>query len=95
MFHLKHERSLDFLDGTAGNPQEHYHKSRGTLRTLQQHERVPHTPNQLEMKADSLASTQEESELSTSNSRGVFSQLQVCEKDPEFAASSGMDTEMP
>ena len=47
------------------------------------------------MRADSLALTQEECELSTSTSRGGLSQLLVCERDPEFAASSGMDTELP
>ena len=42
-----------------------------------------------------MASTQEECQLSTITSRGGFSQLSVCERDPEFAASIGMDTEMP
>ena len=60
MFHIKHERSLDFLDGTPESPQVHCHKSRGTLRSLQKHKRAPCTPNQLKMKPDSLGLTQEE-----------------------------------
>ena len=31
MVAIKHERSLDFLDGTLDSPQENYHMSRGTL----------------------------------------------------------------
>ena len=61
----------------------------------QQHERAPCTPNQLNMRPDSLALTQEECQLSTSTSRRGFSQVQVCERYLEFAASSGMDTEFP
>ena len=30
---IKHERSLDFLDGTLDSPQENYHMYRGTLRS--------------------------------------------------------------
>ena len=52
VFHIKHKRSLDFLYGTPESPQEHSHKSSGTLSSLQQHERAPRTPNQLEMRPD-------------------------------------------
>ena len=36
----QHKRSLDFLDGTPESHQDHCHKSRGTLRSLQQHEEL-------------------------------------------------------
>ena len=52
-------------------------------------------PNHLKMRADSLSLNEELSQLSTSTSRGGFPQQKVCERDPEFAASSGVDTEMP
>ena len=94
VFHMKHERSLDFLVGTLESTQAYCQKSRGALRSPQQQERVPCTAIQFEMRADSLASTQEEYQTSTSNSRGGFSQLYGGERDPEFVASSGMDTEM-
>ena len=75
--HVPHQMRKEpfFLDGTPESPQEHCHKSRGMLRSLQQRERAPCTPDQLEMRADSLASTQEEYQLSTSTSRGGFSQV--------------------
>ena len=157
MFPIKHERSLDFLDGTPESRQEHCHKSTGSLRLPQQcknsseypkstrdedrfpcigsrgilhslsnmtsglssfrqlqrfpentipgleelqvqhsnSRKAPGTPNRLKMRADSLGWTQGVCPLSTSTSRGGFSQQQVCESDPEFAASSGMDTKMP
>ena len=44
---------------------------------------------------DSLSSTEEVSQLSTSTSRGAFPQKYVCERDSVFSASSGMDPEMP
>ena len=44
---------------------------------------------------DSLSSTEEVSQLSTSTSRGALPQLQVYERDSVFSASSGMDLEMP
>ena len=72
-----------------------------TIPSLEEHKfqqsnsrKAPCTQKHLEMRADSLASIQEECQLSTSTSRGVFSQLMVCERNPEFAASSGTDTEM-
>ena len=71
-----------------------------TVPSLEEHRRqqsnsrrAPCTPNHLEMRGDSLDSTQEECQLSTSTSRRGFSQLY--ERDPEFAASSGMYTELP
>ena len=75
MFQLKQEWSIEFLDGTQECPQEHSHKSRGTMRSSQQKERAPCTTNELDMRAGSLALTQEECQLSTSNSRGGFSQI--------------------
>ena len=44
---------------------------------------------------DSLSSTEEVIQLSTSTSRGAFPQKSVCESDAVFSASSGMDPEMP
>ena len=49
----------------------------------------------VEMRSDSLALTEEESQLSTRTSRGEFPQQLLCERKPEFAASSGMNTKMP
>ena len=57
--------------------------------------KAPYTPYRLEMRADSLASTEEVRQLSTSTSRGGFPQQYLCERDPEFAASSGLVTEIP
>ena len=51
-------------------------------------------PNRLKKRTDSLPLTEEVCQLSTSTSRGGFPQQQVCEWDPDVAASSGMDTEM-
>ena len=47
------------------------------------------------MRADSLSSTEEVNQLSTSTSRWIFSQEYVCERDRVFYASSLMDPEMP
>ena len=44
---------------------------------------------------DSLSSTEEVSQLSTSTSRGAFPQESVRESDSVFSASSIMDPEMP
>ena len=49
--HIKHERSLDFLDGPPEKTQDHGLKSRGILRSLELQERAPLAPNQLEMRA--------------------------------------------
>ena len=51
----QHERSLDFLVGLPESPEEHWHKSRGTLRSPHQHKRDSYTRNQLEMRPDSPA----------------------------------------
>ena len=95
VFHNQQERRIDFLYGTPETPEEHHHKSRGTPRSMPQHKRSPCTPNHLKMRADSLASPPKECRLSICTSKGGFYQLYVCERDPEFAASSGMDTEFP
>ena len=86
---------LDFLYGTPESPQEHSSKPRGTPKSLPQLKRAPCTANHLEMRANPLVSPQEECRLSTGISRGGFYQQKVCERDPEFAASNGMDTEVP
>ena len=54
MFPIKHIRSLDLLDGTPESPQEHCHKSRRTLMSLQEVEIARCPPNQMEMKPDYL-----------------------------------------
>ena len=132
----QHERSFDFLVGLPESPEEHSHKSGGTLRSRQQHKRAsctqinsrgsrfhfigprdilhspsnitgdlssfrqfhrfaeytitsleeyetqhsnwrkaPSTPNHLERRADSLALSQEEGQLSTCTAREVVSLL--------------------
>ena len=53
------------------------------------------TPYRLEKRVDSLDSVEKDGQLSKSTPRGAFPQQQVCERDPEFAVSSGVDTEMP
>ena len=92
MFHIKHERILDFLEGNPESPQEHCHKSKGTLISPQLHESALVTPTQLEMRADSLASTQleyrlpqapqEEASLSCSIVRGTLNLLPQVEWTP-------------
>ena len=52
-------------------------------------------PYRLEKRADSQYSIEEVGQLSTSTTRGAFSHQYVIERDLEFAASSGEDTEMP
>ena len=54
-FPIKHVRSLDLLDGTPVSTQEHCHKSRKTLMSLQKCEIARCNPNQLEKKCDSHA----------------------------------------
>ena len=44
---------------------------------------------------DSLSSTEEVIQLSTSTSREAFPQKYVCESDSVFSVSSIMDPEMP
>ena len=44
---------------------------------------------------DTLSSTEEVSQLSTSTSRGAFSQKYLCERDSVFSASSIMNPERP
>ena len=44
---------------------------------------------------DSLSSSEEVSQLSTSTAREAFPQKYVCENDSVFSASSIMDPEMP
>ena len=67
---------------------EHQFQHRNTRKAL-------FNPNCLEKKADSQDSIEELGQLSTSTSRGAFPQQYVFERDPEFAATSGLDTEMP
>ena len=53
------------------------------------------TPYRLEMRANSLSSTEEVSHFSTSTARGVFAEEYVCEREPVFYASIEMDPDMP
>ena len=57
--------------------------------------KAPCTPYRLEKRDDSQDSTKEVGHLPTSTSRGAFLQQWVCERDPEFAASCAVDTEIP
>ena len=52
-------------------------------------------PISLEKRADCQDSIKEFGHLPTSTSRGAFPQQSVCERDPEFAASRAVDTEIP
>ena len=47
------------------------------------------------MRADSLSLIKDLSQISTSTSSGVVPQQLVCERDPVFHVSSGMDRERP
>ena len=67
VFHIKHERSLHFLNGTPESVQEHWHKSSGLLRSPQKDKRGPCTPNHLEMRPDSPALAPEPSHFPPSN----------------------------
>ena len=55
----------------------------------------PGTPYRLEMRADSLSSTEEVIHLSTRTSRGDIRSEYVCERVPVFYASSEMNPKMP
>ena len=63
MFHIKHIKSLDLLDGTPESPQEHCDKSRRTLMSQQECEIAQSPQNQLEMKPDSPALAPEPTRL--------------------------------
>ena len=52
------------------------------------------TPYCLEKRDDPQDSIEQVGQLSTITSRGAFPQQEVCERDPEIAASSGVDTEI-
>ena len=91
MFHIKHERRLDFLYGTPESPQEHHHKSRRTPRSLLQLKRTPCTPNHLEMRANSHSSIGEESYCSTHPESAALSHWLKLEKNPEVPAVSRKD----
>ena len=53
------------------------------------------TPYHLEKRADAQDSIKEVGHLPTSTSREAFPQQSVCESDPEFDASCGVDSEIP
>ena len=57
--------------------------------------KAPWTPYHLEKWPGSQDSIEEVGQISTSTSRVPFHQQYVCERVPEFAASSRVDTEMP
>ena len=52
-------------------------------------------PYHLEKRADSQDSIKDVGHIPTSTSKGAFPQQSVCERDPEFAASRAVDTEIP
>ena len=57
--------------------------------------KAPCTPYHLKKRADSQDSFKVVGQLPTSASSGAFPQQSVCERDPEFAASRAVDTEIP
>ena len=61
---IKHERSLDLLDGTTDSPPEVPQKSRRTLMSLQLCEIAWNSPNQLEMTTNSPALASEQCPVS-------------------------------
>ena len=63
MFPIKHVKSLDLLGGTPESPQEHSHKSKRILMSLQEHEIAQCTPNQHKMKSDSPSLAPEPSRI--------------------------------
>ena len=56
---------------------------------------APCTSYHLEKRADSQDSVKEVGHLPKLISRGAFPEQLVCERDPEFAASRAVDTEIP
>ena len=79
-----------FPETPVSSLEEHQfqNKSREKLISAQQFEEAPYTPNHVEMKADSLTSTEKVCQLSTSTSSGGFPQHYICERDAEVAVSS-------
>ena len=63
MFPIKHVSSLDLLDGTPENPQEHCHKSRRTLMSPLEWQTALCTRNQLEIKHKSPVLAPEPSDV--------------------------------
>ena len=55
LFPIKQGRSPDLLDGTTESPPEIPYKSRGTLMSPQECDKIRGSPNQLETKTDFLA----------------------------------------
>ena len=62
--------------------------------SVQEREENSMHPYHLEKRADSQDSIKEVGHLPTSTSRGAFPQQSVCERDPEFATSRAVDTEI-
>ena len=87
MFRIKHVRSLDLLGGTPESPQEHCHKSRGTLQSLQQCEIDPCTPNQLEESRISCIGSRAIPH-STSYKTSVLTSFRQLQRFPETFVSS-------
>ena len=77
-----------FPDIPVSNLEEHQFQHRNWRK-------APWTPYNLGKRADSQDSIEEVGQFSTSTSRVPFPQQEVCERVPEFAASSRVDTEMP
>ena len=57
--------------------------------------KAPCTLYHLEKRADSQDSVKQVGHLPTSTSRGALAQESACGRDPEFAASLALDTEIP
>ena len=70
-------------------------KSIGTRISAQELEESSMHPISSREEGDFQYSVKERGHLPTSTSRGAFPQQSVCERDPEFAASRAVDTEIP
>ena len=77
-----------FHETRVSSLEEHQFQHRNSMKP-------PCTLYHLEMRADSQDSIKEVGHLPTSTSRGAFPQQSVSERDPEFAASRAVDTEVP
>ena len=87
VFPTKHVRSLDLLDGTPESPQEHCHKSRRTLMSLQECEIARSTPNQLKMKPDSSAFSPELSRVTHHTKKSGLTSFRQLQRFPETPVS--------
>ena len=91
----KLERKLECLQATQEVPQDTRRNSRRKLRFPPQLKKSHMFPIHLEMRADSPASTREESRLYPHASRGGLSHLLKLERNPSVPATIRKDAEFP